>query len=62
MTSLPPYRELVPDTFRILARRLPTGTVVLCQPGERGDMIVMIPPQFVQAFCQGVYDVSMERT
>lgn len=54
-------REIVPDAFRVTAQRLATGSIVLRQTSDNGEAIVIVPAQFVQAFCQGVYDVSMER-
>ena len=55
-------QTLIPDAFLLTARRLPSGTVVLVQDADEGQQTIIIPPQFVHAVCQGIYDVSIERT
>ena len=52
---------LIPDAFLLTAKRLPSGTVVLVQDADNGQQTIIIPPQFVAAVCQGIYDVSIER-
>ena len=54
-------QTLIPDAFLLTAKRLPSGTVVLVQDADKGQQTIIIPPQFVAAVCQGIYDVSIER-
>lgn len=51
-------RELIPDAYRTTAHRLASGSVVITQSGESGDQIIIIPPGYIKAFCDGVYRVG----
>lgn len=60
ISRMNPRRELVPDTFRIVAERLPSGNVVLRQDADSGEAIILIPRDYVRAVCEGIYHVSMD--
>jgi hypothetical protein len=53
-------RELIPDAFRTTVQRLPSGSVVITQSGDAGDQTVIVPPQYIKVFCDGVYQASKE--
>jgi hypothetical protein len=51
---------LIPDAFKLTARRLPGGSIVLRQSGDTQEHYIIIPPDYVKAVCQGIFDVAME--
>jgi len=52
---------LIPDAWLTTASRTATGSVVIKQAGDTGDSVIIIPPAYVKAFVQGVFDVSRQR-
>ncbi len=53
-------RILIPDAFKLTARRLPGGSIVLRQCGDTQEHYIIIPPDYVRAVCQGIYDTAQE--
>ena len=51
-------REIIPDAFRTVASRTATGSIIVRQYGDAGDQVVIIPPDYVRAFVEGIYRVA----
>ena len=51
-------RELIPDAWRTTAARTATGSIIIEQAGENGMQTVIIPPQYVRVFVEGIYRTS----